>query len=169
MFINNYVKPSDFFKNGLPCDYAILSAIIPSGNDKFEHRLVNNMNFINKYFNMRKVIKSNFFKWFNFKYGLDQVRTFMLLGFNNFSCLKFSHLPVSYNKKNYFKIWEMEPNLLDMSCVDKFRSFYGVNHWIIQDYQKVTGNFKVRSPKFGHFYVLTDKLLHLQHLKLLLS
>ena len=156
MFINNYVKPTDFFKNNLPCDYAILSAIIPSGNDKFEHRIVNNMNFINKYFNVHDVIKSNFFKWFNFKYGLDQVRTLMLLGFNNFSCLKFSHLPVSYNKKNYFNIWEIEPELLDMSCIDKFRSFYGINHWIIQDYQKVTGKFKVRSPKFGHFYVLSN-------------
>ena len=77
--LNNYTKEKDFFENGYPKDSAVLNAIIPYGKSNFEHRLVNNSNLINRNFNMMSVIKRDPFKWFNFKYGSDLIRTFLYL------------------------------------------------------------------------------------------
>ena len=157
VFINNYVKETDFFKNNLPCDSAILSAIVPSGHDNFEHRLINNMNVINKHFNMKDCIRKNKGKWFNLKYGKEQIRTLLLLSFSNFPSIKYSHTAMSFKKTNFKTLWKLEPSIMNNSCVDKFRSFFGVNPWVILNWQMASGNFMPRKVSFSKFYVMTDK------------
>ena len=164
MFVLNKTKPTDFFKNGLPCDSAILSAIIPSGKDLFEHRLVNNINIINKYFKMKKVIFNNFFKWFNYKYGLEQIRTILLLPWNNFSSIKISHLPASLKKSNFIELWNLEPKVMEDTCIQKFRNITSVNPWLIQNWQMVKGQFYPRRTSFGKFFILNDNDKRLDHL-----
>lgn len=156
MFITSKVKPIDFFKNNLPRDFAVLNAIIPTGKDYYEHRLLNNSILINKHFKMKEVIKKHPFKWFNIRYGKTQIRTLLLLPFCNFSLIKFSHYPVSYKKESFKKIWELDPKMLDLSCQDKIRSINGVNSFVIENYQKVAGQFIPRSPKFGKYFLLSN-------------
>ena len=164
MFVLNKTNPTDFFKKNLPCDTAILSAIIPSGKDMFEHRLVNNINIINKYFKMRKVIFNNLFKWFNYKYGFEQIRTLLLLPWNNFPSIKISHLPVSLKKSNFIELWNLEPNIMENTSIQKFRNITSVNPWLIQDWQMAKGQFYPRSVFFGKFFILNDNYKEIEKL-----
>lgn len=156
MFINDYVKPTDFFKKGLPCDYAILSTIVPNGSDKFEHRIVNNIGIINKHFNMKDCIKSNLSKWFNIKYGMEQIRTLLLMNWNNFPAIKYSHDAISFKKSSFEYLWKIEQKVMNDSCESKFRNFMGVNPWLIQNWQLVSGKFHPRKVSFSKFYIIND-------------
>ena len=149
-------KEEDFFKNGLPCDTAVLNAIIPYGNDNFEHRLVNNSNVINRNFDMMNCIKKNPFKWISFEYGTDLVRTFLLLPWKKFSTIKNYHTAVSLQKENFNTLWEKEEEVMKLSCADKFRSFFGVNPWVIENWQIASGKFYPRSSKFGKMFIIDD-------------
>ena len=156
MFLTNYTKPKDFFYKGKPRDTAIVSAVVPSGKDFFEHRIINNTTIINKYYNMHKVIKNRPFNWFNIKYGIEQIRTLLLLPWNNFPSLKYSHLPASILKETCEKLWRLEPEIMYNSCIQKFRNITSVNPWLYQDWQKVTNNFIPRKVKFGALFELGD-------------
>ena len=154
--LNNYTKEKDFFENGYPKDSAVFNAIIPYGKSNFEHRLVNNSNLINRNFNMMSVIKRDPFKWFNFKYGSDLIRTFCLLSWKKFSTIKQYHIPISFFKSTFNKVWQKEEEVMDISCKDKFRSFFGVNPWAIKDWQICEGKFMPRSYKFGKLCTITN-------------
>lgn len=156
MFIIDSTKEEDFFVNGLPKDTAVVSTIVPSGKDFFEHRIVNNMSIINKYFNMHNVIKKNPTNWFNIKYGTEQFRTLLLLFWNNFPSIKYSHLPASLKKSLFVKLWNLESELMKNSCIEKFRNIKSVNLWLLQDWQKVSNNFIPRKSNYGKFFELSD-------------
>ncbi len=156
IILNDYTKAEDFFKNGLPRECAVLNAIIPYGKSNFEHRLVNNTNLINRNFDMMKVIKENLLKWFNVKYGKDLIRTFCLLPWKKFSSIKSYHLAISLLKSTYEKVWEKEENVMNISCIDKFRSFFGVNPWVIKDWQICEGKFIPRTYKFGKLFSISE-------------
>lgn len=157
MFIINKTKPTDFFQNNIPCDSAVLASIIADSRDNFSHVLLCNMELINKYFNMRKVVGNNFFKWFNYKYSFQQIRTLLLLFTSNkFPGILVSHLPLSYKKESFDKLWNLEPEFMSKSSYYKFRYNYCPNHWVVRNYQQVTGNFMPRSINFGKFYIMND-------------
>lgn len=157
MFLTDYTKKTDFFVKNLPCDSLALTAIVPSGQKAgFDHCLLSNMNFINRHFKMKTVIMKNLFKWFNLKYGTSQIRTLLLLPWNNFPGIKISHLPVSYKKQSFSTVWKLEPELLIETASDRFRNNFHVNHWIFQNWQQITGNFYPRNIKFGKMFSISD-------------
>lgn len=154
MFINSYVTEEDFFKNGLPVEYAILNPIIPTS--EFEHILVNNIRILNKNFNIKNVISSNKRKWFNVKYRKDNIRTILLNKWDNLCGLKESHLTSSYLKKTFEKVWEKESEILDETSKHKFRTIYDVNQWLIKNWQIMEGKFEPKSTSWGKRFELTD-------------
>jgi len=157
MFLINKTSKEDFFKNGLPCDNAILTAIVPSKiNDGFSHCLLSNIEIINERYDMKNIIKKNPFKWFNIKYGIDQIRTLLLLLWNNFPGIKMSHLPVSYKKSTFKEVWKYAEDKIEEASKDRFRNNYHINHWIFRNHQLVEGAFSPRKKSFGKFYVVTD-------------
>lgn len=157
MFLINKTKPTDFFKKGLPCDNAILTAIVPSKiNDGFSHCLLSNIEIVNERYDMKKVIKNNMSKWFNIKNGAAQFRTLLLLPWNNFSDIKMSHLPISYKKETFKEVWKYAQEKIEEASKDRFRNNYHINHWIFRNHQLVEGKFIPRTKRFGKFFVLTD-------------
>ena len=50
-------------------------------------------------------------------------------------------------------MWELEPELLDEVCCNKFRCAFDVNQYLIKYYQFVTGKFIPQSPKAGKFFI----------------
>lgn len=154
--LSNKVKPEDFFKKDLPCASAALNVIIPYGKSNFEHRLVNNSNVINRNFNLIKSIKKNPFKWFNFKYKSDNIRTLLLLPWKKVSTLKEYHTCISLKKSIFTELWNTESDVMDISCKDKFRSFFGVNPWVVEEWQIMSGKFIPRSNTFGKMFIIED-------------
>lgn len=155
-FITKEMKPSDFFKNNLPTDSAVLSPVIGNFRGSISAIIINNMEIINSRFIKNEVIKKNIRKWFNFSYGKDNISTLLSLPWNKFVGFKNPHIPLSYLKDTFTELWEKEEKLLDETCLFKFRNKQNVNHWLMRYWQLVTGKFVPRNVNIGYCYSLTN-------------
>lgn len=149
MFIIDKVKPEDFFKNGLPCDTAALNVHCYSPQTNFHFCQFRDIGIINKYFNMKSVLKKDFFKWFNFKYGIKMLQTLVLLPCPRFPGMYQHHLPTSFKKSTFEELWSLEEKELDDTCSHKFRNMLDYNQWLFKEWQIAKGEFTPRSPKIG--------------------
>ena len=157
MFIISPVKESDFFIKGIPRDEFNENPIISFGKDnQTAHSSINNIDIINRNFSKREVYKKNIFKYFNIKYGLNNIRTILLLPWYAFCGIQSPHLPISYCKETFKKVWEKEGKLLEKTCSNKFRKFNDVTHWTMRDWQLCEGNFIPRSSGFGKYFNITQ-------------
>lgn len=160
MLINSPVDPTDFFsESGEPKDTAIYS-VIPADNN-FSHIVLNDAIILNKHFNKWEGIKNNWSKFFNPHYGSQLIRSFLSLPWSGIVGFYNPHIPTSYKKSSFKKIWELEPELLDFCSQNKFRTKSDISHWLVRYYQLQSGSFSPRSAKFGKFYedFETDKII----------
>ena len=165
MFLVKPVTEEDFFRNDLPCETAILDAKSLAGKDRngVPYELSNlytavlfNMVPINRHFNKKNSIRQNLSKWYNYRYGAEQIRTLLLSQWELFTGFKSAHVPYSYLKSTYTEVWDKEEELLDTACSHKFREVTDVNHWVFNYWQIASGRFFPRSPKCGYFDYMTD-------------
>ena len=156
-FIINKTTQSDFFKNNLPCDSAILNPIICEGNDHFSNVSANNMAVINNNFNKKETLKKGVLKWFSLKYGKDLIRTINLSIWPKFPGFYNSHLPNAYLKSTFAKVWEKESSILDETCHSNLRNNHtNINQWVMKYWQFCENKFMPRSPKIGKYYEIKD-------------
>ncbi|WP_195932058.1 stealth family protein [Turicibacter sanguinis] len=168
MFILQPTKSSDFFKNNLPCDTAILNALYlydPNFLYGKDRKLgikytaaINNLYIINKYFNKQKQLSKHFNKWFNLAYGKHQLRNLLLLNEKGYTGFMSYHLPYSYCKQTYRDLWDLEFETLNQTCLQKFRTENGVNNWLMSYWQLAKGEFTPRNPKIGTFCGITNDI-----------
>ncbi|MCQ2107898.1 MAG: Stealth CR1 domain-containing protein [Fibrobacter sp.] len=151
MFIINNVKETDFFKDGLPCDQAVMNSFIPLG--LFSYIDFNNMVAINRNFKSKKVVKENFGKWFNPKYGAQNFNNLIFYWWNGFSRFIYPHLPVSYLKSSFKEVWEKETELLSHTSAARFRSKEDNSHLLFRYWQFMKGEF-CPAPVLGKKYDL---------------
>lgn len=160
ILIIDKVKPEYFFKKGLPCASWQEDVLVLDENSdlNFSHILVNDLKVINSNFNKRKAIKNNFFKWFNIKNGKGNLKNLLLfcwqniVGFNNY------HMESPFLKSTFEEVWEKEYNVLNESCITKFRDDNDVNQYVMSLWQIYSGNFSVKShKKFGKLFILSDQ------------
>lgn len=153
-FIINSIKESFFFKKGMPRDIAILNAIDGGG---VSDAIIENLKIINRHFRKREVLLTHPFKWINLKYGINLLRTFLLLPWPNFTGFYDSHLPTPYLKSTFSTIWSLENEILKKTSGSKFRTKGTVNPYIFRYWQLVSGNFSPFNPLFKAVYKeLTD-------------
>lgn len=156
MFIISPVKEEVFFKNNLPCDSAVLNAHCYSVEASFHFCAFRAIGIINKYFNMKEVIKANPGKWINLKYGKHLLRTFALLPCPRFPGIWQHHLPSSFKKAAFEKLWELEYAEFDETCSHKFRHMLDYNQWLLREWQIASGEFFPRSADIGSNFQLGD-------------
>ena len=149
MFIIDDMKAEDFFKKNLPCDSAVMNVHCYNMEEMFVMAPFRDIGIINHSFEMKKVIKSNFFGWFNFKYGIHNLRNFILLACPRFPGILQQHLPASYKKKTFEEVWEKYYDILNETCMHKFREISDVNQWVFKEWQLASGNFYPRKLKIG--------------------
>ncbi|MDE7293182.1 MAG: Stealth CR1 domain-containing protein [Oscillospiraceae bacterium] len=151
-FIISPVKEEIFFKNNMPCDSAVLN--VHCCPPPPEYTAVFNIGLINKYFNMKTVIKENPSKWFNLKYGKQLLRTFALLPCPRFPGMWQHHLPSSLKKTTFEKLWELEYDELDKTCSNKFRTMFDLNQYLIREWQLASGEFYPRRTNVGKNFII---------------
>lgn len=154
MFLISETSEKDFFKDGLPCDTAVINAH-PSIKGSL-HISETNMEIINDNFKKNTVLKENFFKWINIKYGIKLFRTFFLLPWPDFIGIWDHHLATSFKKSTFDKLWNLEYATLDFTSSNKFRYAMDVNQWLFRYWQIVSGEFKPRKSNFGKSFVLNS-------------
>ncbi len=156
MFIISPVSEDVFFKDNLPCDSAVLNVHCYSMDILFCFFPFRDIGIINRYFDMKKVIKENPSKWFNLKYGKELLRTFALLPCPRFPGIWQHHLASSFKKSTFEKIWELEPGEMEDTCSHKFRHILDYNQWLLREWQIASGEFYPRSTKTGKCFNLGD-------------
>ncbi len=163
-FIMDYMQPTDFFKKGLPCDSGIMSTLVPwVPKDPFFHYLINNLSIINHEFSKRKVLNKNLSKWFSLKYGKLLLHNIYYAPVGGFSGFYNFHLPNSFLKSTFKEVWEKEPEILDATSLNKFRTVNDVNQYVFSYWQFATGRFFPRGTNCGRFFLLGENDEELFH------
>lgn len=151
MFLIRPVDKTFFFKNGLPCDDAILSPImITNGMQDIGRIVANDMAVINSHFEKQSVLTEALGKWLNPKYGKQMLRTLCLLPWRHFPGFFNDHLPQAFLKSTFEEIWAAEPELLNEVSTHRFRD-YGrdVNQWLMRYWQFCENRFVPASSDRG--------------------
>lgn len=168
MFVLSRTEKSDFFKNGLPCECAIINPIAPANNNCIAHMQLTNAAVINQHFNKHQVIMSQPFKWFNLKYGKLLPLNVMFIPWGRFPGLLEKHLPASMLKSTYEEIWEKEYDLMDQTSRHRFRNFkLDVNQWLIKEWQIASGKFWPRTISIGKNLQIRDEKTALDAAKII--
>lgn len=149
MFILDSITPEFFFRNGKPCDSAIMNVHCYNMEDMFIMAPFRDIGVINHEFRMKEVIRKNPFGWFNLKYGMNVLRNLVLLACPRFPGILQQHLPASYRKSTFSEVWEKYYDILNETCSHKFREMTDVNQWLYKEWQLAKGDFTPRGLKVG--------------------
>lgn len=149
-FLTAPTQPEDFFKNGLPCDSATFSALIPSvKGEVITYILFNDLLLINANFSKRQCLKGKLSKWLNLIYGKDNLKTLYYLPISKFNGFVNPHLPNAFRKSTFEEVWKAESEYLDMVSRNRFRTKEDVNQYLMRYWRLVKGEFMPRSSKVG--------------------
>ena len=155
-FITNKISPSRFFKNGLPCDMAIMSPMFIGG--MHGHTVYNALDIINQYFRKREVVKKNFTHWFNPKYKNYLIRNVFDIGYSYFTGFYDHHLPQSFLKETFVNAWEKNYEQFQETCTHRFRNKEDVCIWVMRYWQLVKGDFHPHNLTNDSKYYLLDNI-----------
>lgn len=151
-FLIDSLKPSHFFKNGKPCDMAVSTAL--SGY-YFDRTLMRNIGVINETFSKYKSIRERPLNWFNFKYGMGNLRTLALLPWPRHTGFMNPHLPQPSRKSTLSMLWEREREVLEECCSNHFRDVDTINLYLQRYWELVTNNFHPTNIfSFGKYFDL---------------
>lgn len=148
-FLTAPVNEETFFKNGLPCDSAVLNVHCYSPDLPIQMIAINDAGVINRHFKLKETIKAAPMKWLDPLYGKMLFRTLPLMFCPRFPGFYQHHLPSSLKRSTFEAVWAAEPDILDRTCSHKFRSMYDVNQWVFREWQLANNGFCPRSLKTG--------------------
>ena len=149
MFLTAPTKAEDFFKDGIPLDTAALNCVY-FNRDTAGHYHGADLIVINKNFTLKNSFKGNRLKWLNIKNGKKNcIRTFLLSLWHWFPGFYYQHVANGFLKSTFQEVWEKEYDILNDTCLHKFRQLGDVNQWVMKFWQLASGNFIVRKDSFA--------------------
>ena len=154
MYIINKTKKQDFFKKNLPCDSFCFNAVsAKKDNNIIEHNILNDGAIIEKYFTKNKVLKKNFSKILNPKYGIkNNIKSLLLTPWKNFTGIYNPHVPCPYLKSSMRELWDLEKEALKKGSSGKFRSKDDINIWVFRYWNLFNGRFTPYTTKKSYYY-----------------
>lgn len=156
-FLNAPTEPNDFFAaNGFIKDNLAFNLLSPSPqpSSNFDHIYVNNLQIINRRFNKYAVQKKLFWKIFNFKNGIWNFASILLLPFPRFSRFYDPHIPLAFCKKDVQAA--LNNKYVRTFFGNKFREKSDLSIWLVRYFKLLSGKFFVRNRKFGKRYSIED-------------
>ena len=162
-FLIRQVQPEDFFKNGLPRDCCIETALVQDDiHNPFASILMNDAALVNMHYSKKEVIKKHWKLWFHPACGTMVLRNLLMLPYREFSSFKYSHIASSFLKETFERVWQEEGEILDRVCRTRFRSASDVNQYVMKYWQYMEGKYVPQSPKTGRFYTvgIHDEQIH---------
>lgn len=142
MFLINKTKDIDFFKNDLPRDMAVQGIMSPSNNDMFWKIRSSLINSINAQYKKKDCIRKHRSKWFSYAYPLKyNIRNLFLKKFDYFTDIYNPHVPHSYKKESFSKVWDIYSGQCLYTAKNRFRDKNDITEWLVRYYQLVNGIF----------------------------
>lgn len=138
-YITNHVGPERFFRNGLPCDIAVMS-YNPSWSQWYR-RIKNNIRLINRHFDKREVMAQHHEKWFDKSYGSKARWNYLLRFYNKFITLRVPHNAQPYLRQTFDEVWAAAGDELTRTSVNRFRSLSDYTPELFRTWQICRGNF----------------------------
>lgn len=138
-FILDKLPAGRFFFNGLPRDMLTFNCIFI---DSISHIRLNDILIINKHFRKKDFVKKHLFKLFSAKYGLEQIRSLLLLPWPQITGFYDHHQPQAFLKNTFEEVWDLEEDILKKTSLNKFRSITDVNQYLFRYWQLMKGNFE---------------------------
>lgn len=151
VFLNDYTTSDDFFQNGFPRDVGVYDILIPDG--LFSNTVFNDIRIINKHFK-KQFNKNNFFKFFNYKYKTQILKTIMTLPWSRIPGFLDLHVTNSFLKTTFYEVWAEEKSVLHHTSLHKFRETTDVNQWLMRYWQIEKNLFIPQKIDFGKMYSL---------------
>ncbi len=152
-----------YFQGGLPCDEAVESPIMPVDigdlSQYASYIKANNVLFINRHFNKRKVQEQNWAKWYFEGYGELLERNKGLHYWNNFAGFHDYHMPVPLKKTTMQFLWDIEYDELDQVSRNQFRHSSDMSWCIVRYWQLCTGDFIPRKSVGNPYLVTADNYI----------
>ena len=151
------IKPTRFFRNGLPCDLGGIKST--NHRNMFGSSVYLAITLINDHFNKKKVLTRHISKWFNGRYPSYSFCNllFYFVGGNNFPGFFVHHLAQGYLKETYEEVWTNCENDLIRTSKNRFRSYGDIAHWLVRYWQLASGYFSPYNiHKDGQYYVIND-------------
>lgn len=147
MYLAGPVTPSDFFKNGLPKYAAVYNAIVPS--EPYIKMFYNNMEVLLRHFPSKKAMKQFPSKFINWRYGVDNFKNILLFPWKPTGYINL-HIASPMRKSTLQKIWELEFDVLNKSCLNPLRDYdYLLNQYLVHYWEIESGQFYPLHLKFG--------------------
>lgn len=151
MYLLAPVREEDFFVDGIPRGCAVLNP--PTANRYgIGAVIMNDLGVIADHFDFKKQFKAHITKWIHPVYGLQNLRTFLLLPWRRYLGFLDLHLAMPYLKSTFEEVWKEEEQLLRKVSSHRFRDDSDVNQWLMSYWQIATGNFVPWNPKIGRLY-----------------
>ena len=149
VFLINHIKPSMFFMNGLPCDYAALGMFYPGS--EFQHVILNDLLLINENFSKKRCMRENARKWFSFRHPDDAFKNILLyfLGNQCFPAIMNYHNAIPYRKSEFEEMWERFPEKLNETVHHRFRCYEDYSHFLIRYWRLASGQFYPILPGYS--------------------
>lgn len=157
IYVIDKVNKNTFFSNGLPSDSAILRPNISAFRFSTSAIEANNLEIINTNYNFSKVLRQHRSKWFNIKYKRYLINSILLLPYRKFTGFLNLHLPNPFLKETFQELWDEEYDILNKTCLNRFRDGRDVNQWLFRYKQLVEGKFTPKHPVYGHAYSITNE------------
>ena len=178
-FLLRKTRPEDFFKEGqyqrktqlLPRAFFAENILINNpSRDIFPYIQMNNMALVNQDYDKHSFYKLHKSKAYNVKYGIFNLRNFLLKPWREFSLLYDPHCAISYKKSTFETVWKKHEEVLKETSLHRFRSDRDVSHLIFYYTQLLEGKFIPRSANFSHHTMLNkDESQNLQIIRMVES
>ena len=154
LFLINKVVPEDFFRENLPCDCLVESAITPRLGE-FSSILCETTGVINRHFTKKDIQQLGIKKYFNPKYKELLIRTLTMMPYHHIMGFYNPHICSAFNKKTLLEVWEQEYDILDRTCMHKFRDQNDVSQYLFRYWNLCKGSFYPAYP-IGRLYNVAE-------------
>ena len=139
------LKPTDFFRHGLPCDSALqqnfLSIYVPN-NTSIQYIEFAQLGLINAHFRKRNVTRGNLYRWYGPYLGIHgMMQAIMKANQHFFTGFYIVHSAQSFLKSTFNTVWQNYPDYLHEHCKNKFRQNTDVNQWLVRYWQLAENKF----------------------------
>ena len=154
------IEEEDYFKNDMVCDEAVENIITTTSFGAVSHATryaqINNMFIINRHFQKREVQSRHPEQWFCEEYGDRLERTRSLEYWYDFPGFYDPHMANAMKKSTLAKLWETEPQALDVGSGNRFRGYSDVTQYLIRYWQLCSGQFLPRRTQGKVFFPTID-------------
>lgn len=159
MFLTDHVEREDFFRDGLPCDYAVENPI--GVNDRtFGHIILNDVMFLNRRYDRREYLRRDLRKHYSCVYMRGALKNlyFSLYPRKTFMGFLYEHTACSFLKSAFSAVWEEDAEgWLAETCTHRFRTDNDVNQYVFRQYQYVHGLYSPYNlRRYGKSFQLDD-------------